>query len=156
MAADIQEMYHQVQIIEQDKASQSFLWRDLNENREPDVYEMQVAIFGAKSSPASANFVLRKTITDHAEEVGLKPETADMLHNNFFMDDFLRSEKTAVEAKSTRKKVTELLTKGGFRLVKWTNNSREVLESIPKEEQAHPELDFNGAQLPDEGVLGVV
>ena len=156
MAADIQEMYHQVQIIEQDKASQSFLWRDLNENREPDVYEMQVAIFGAKSSPASANFVLRKTITDHAEEVGLKPETAGMLHNNFFMDDFLRSEKTAEEAKTTRKKVTELLTKGGFRLVKWTSNSREVLESIPKEEQAHPELDFNGAQLPDEGVLGVV
>ena len=131
MVADIQEMYHQLHIIRQDKAVQSFLWRDLNEAKEPDVYEMQVAIFGAKSSPASANYALRRTIADHAEEVGLRPETAEALPDNFYMDDFLRA---AEEAKEMRTKVTELLAKGGFRLVKWTSNAREVLESIPQEE----------------------
>ena len=156
LVADIQEMYHQLKIREQDKAAQSFLWRDLNETREPDVYEMQVAIFGARSSPASANFVLQKTITDHADEVDLQPETTETLHNSFYMDDFLRSERTVTDAKVVRKGVTELLAKGGFRLVKWTSNSREVLESIPREEQAHPELDFYGSQLPAEGALGVV
>ena len=156
MVADIQEMYHQLHIIRQDKAAQSFLWRDLNEAKEPDVYEMQVAIFGAKSSPASANYVLRRTIADHAEEVGLRPETAEALPDNFYMDDFLRAEKTAEEAKEMRTKVTELLAKGGFRLVKWTSNAREVLESIPQEEQAHPELDLYSTHLPAEGALGVV
>ena len=156
MVADIQEMYHQLHIIRQDKAAQSFLWRDLNEAKEPDVYEMQVAIFGAKSSPALANYVLRRTIADHAEEVGLRPETAEALPDNFYMDDFLGAEKTAEEAKEMRTKVTELLAKGGFRLVKWTSNAREVLESIPQEEQAHPELDLYSTHLPAEGALGVV
>ena len=156
LVADIQEMYHQLQIIEQDRAAQSFLWRDLDDTKEPDVYEMQVAIFGAKSSPASANFVLQRTITDHAEEVGMQPAKVKTLHDSFYMDDFLRSERTASEAKTVRKGVTELLAKGGFRLVKWTSNSREVLESIPREEQAHPDLDFYGAHLPAEGALGVI
>lgn len=156
LVADIQEMYHQVQIIKQDRPAQSFLWRDLNEAQKPDIYEMQVAIFGAKSSPASANYVLRRTITDHAADVELKTETARMLHDSFYMDDFLHSEHTVSEAKTVRKGVTDLLAKGGFRLVKWTSNSREVLSSIPPEEQAHPEIDFYGAHLPAEGALGVV
>ena len=156
LVADIQEMYHQVRIIRQDRPAQSFLWRDLDATREPEVYEMQVAIFGAKSSPASANFVLRRTIADHAEDVGLKTETASTLHNNFYMDDFLRSERTPEEAITVRKQTTELLSRGGFRLVKWISNSRDVLEGIPREEQAHPELDFYGAHLPAEGALGVV
>ena len=55
-----------------------------------------------------------------------------------------------------RKKTTELLAKGEFRLVQVTSNSREVLESIPREEQVHSELDSYGAHLPAEGALGVV
>ena len=39
-------MYHQVEIIKQDRAAQSFLWRAMYDGQEPNAYEMQVAIFG--------------------------------------------------------------------------------------------------------------
>ena len=92
-----------MQIIKQDRAAQSFLWRDLNDSQKPDVYEMQVAIFGAKSSPASANFVLQRTIADHATEVELETEVTEALHNSFYMNYFLHSEETVPEATKVRK-----------------------------------------------------
>ena len=61
IAADIEEMYHQVKVPTRDQGALRFLWRDLDTRREPDVYQMTVTIFGAKCSPASANYVLRRT-----------------------------------------------------------------------------------------------
>ena len=156
MVADIQEMYHQVRVIERDRPALSFLWRDLDETKEPEIYEMQVTIFGAKSSPASANFVLQKTVEDHGEEFELERKTVDSVKNSFYMDDFLRSEKDATKAMKMRKDVTDILSRGGFRLTKWVSNSRDVLESIPREEHAHPDLNIHEAELPAEGALGVV
>ena len=149
-------MYHQVRVIERDRPALSFLWRDLDEERDPDIYEMQVTIFGAKSSPASANFVLQKTVMDNGEDLGMPIETVNSLKNSFYMDDFLRSETDGNQAARMQRDVTEVLSKGGFRLTKWVSNSRDVMESIPREEHAHPELDLREAELPAQGALGVV
>ena len=54
LTADIECMYHQVRIIQQDQAALRYLWRDLDVTKKPEIYTMEVAIFGAKSSPASA------------------------------------------------------------------------------------------------------
>jgi len=51
LAADIEAMFHQVQIIEEDQPALRFLWRNLELGRPPDVYQMLVMIFGAASSP---------------------------------------------------------------------------------------------------------
>ena len=99
---------------------------------------MQVTIFGAKSSPASANYVLQRTVADHGEDCGLTKKDVNTVKNSFYMDDFLRSEDHKDGALKTTKQVTETLSRGGFRLVKWVNNSRRVLESIPREKRAHP------------------
>ncbi|XP_043212326.1 uncharacterized protein LOC122376502, partial [Amphibalanus amphitrite] len=156
MAADIQEMYHQVRVIEKDRPALSFLWRDLDQTREPDIYEMQVTIFGAKSSPASANYVLQRTVADHGEDCGLPKKAVETVKNSFYMDDFLRSEEHEDDALKTTKQVTETLSRGGFHLSKWVSNSRRVLESIPREKRAQPELDLTEAELPTQGALGVV
>ncbi|XP_043226749.1 uncharacterized protein LOC122383931 [Amphibalanus amphitrite] len=156
MVADIQEMYHQVRVIEKDRPALSFLWRDLDQTREPDIYEMQVTIFGAKSSPASANYVLQRTVAVHGEDCGLPKKAVETVKNSFYMDDFLRSEEHEDDALKTTKQVTETLSRGGFHLSKWVSNSRRVLESIPREERAQPELDLTEAELPTQGALGVV
>ncbi|XP_043197553.1 uncharacterized protein LOC122368025 [Amphibalanus amphitrite] len=156
MVADIQEMYHQVRVIEKDRPALSFLWRDLDQTREPDIYEMQVTIFGAKSSPASANYVLQRTVADHGEDCGLPKKAVETVKNSFYMDDFLRSEEHEDDALKTTKQVTETLSRGGFHLSKWVSNSRRVLESIPREKRAQPELDLTEAELPTQGALGVV
>ena len=56
MIADFETRFFQVRVIEKDQPSLRFLWRGPNRDRPPDVYLMQAMIFGAKSSPTSANF----------------------------------------------------------------------------------------------------
>ena len=117
---------------------------------------MQVTIFGAKSSPASANYVLQRTVADHGEDCGLTKKDVNTVKSSFYMDDFLRSEEHEYEALKTTKQVTETLSRGGFQLDKWVSNSHGVLESIPREKRAHPELDLVEAELPTQGALGVL
>ena len=119
IAADIEEMYHQIKVQAKDQQSLRFLWRELDTRRKPDVYQMTVTIFGAKCSPASANYVLRRAAKEHCEN---NPEcfaAVDAIHNNFYMDDVLYSCVNTHEAVVMQKEVTKLLAMGGFRLTKW-------------------------------------
>ena len=149
LVGDIEQMYHQVRVISEDQAALSFLWRDMQRDRVPDTYNMQVTIFGAKCSPASANFALRKTASDHEEESDVSKRAADAVRRNFYMDDFLKTEKSVEDAKAVRKEVTALVAKGGFRLTKWRSNSDEVLMDIPEKERA-----YEGTLRKTENVLG--
>lgn len=47
-------MFFRVKVHEQDRAAQRFLWREMERNREPDVYELQVVFFGSTSGPCLA------------------------------------------------------------------------------------------------------
>ena len=50
-----------------------------------------------------------------------------------------------------------MLARGGFRLTKWSSNSRKFLSSIPEEEKAKgfQDLDFDEDNLPMERALGI-
>ena len=49
---------------EEDQPALRFLWRDLETDRSLDTFQMDRVIFGACSSSASANFVLKKAADD--------------------------------------------------------------------------------------------
>ena len=68
------------------KISLSFLWRDLDKSKPPDMYQMHVVIFGAKCSPTLANFVLRKTAEDHKGTTGELLAAARAVTRHFYMD----------------------------------------------------------------------
>ena len=84
-------MFHQYLIMEQDQPALRFLWCNLQTNRDPDVYQMLVMIFGAASSPCTANYVLRKTADDNCEDLLFSPEMIEVVKRNFYMDDLLKS-----------------------------------------------------------------
>ena len=136
--ADIKQMYHQVRIREEDQPASSFLWRDMERHRKPDVYQMQVVIFGAKSSPATANYVLRRALLDYGagqnDNLSRSPE---QMARCFYMDDCLFSSMTEGAANQLHAEVMEGLKKGGFHLTKWRSNSPTVIQHLPEEEKAN-------------------
>ena len=153
LSADIEAMFSQVAVPEDDQAVLRFLWRNKKEPR-PSVYQFTRHIFGARSSPTSANYVLRQTGKDNAD---VYPEAAETIESNFYMDDLLKSTDSEEKAVKLQQKLTTVLKSGGFNLTKWCSNSRKVLAHIPLEHLAPSlkGLDLENG-LPMERVLGVV
>ena len=136
LTADIECMYHQVKIVQQDQPSLRFIWRDLEATKKMESYSMQVAIFGAKCSPASASFVLQRTAKDCSRSTPAGQAAREAAMTNFYMDDFVHASRTEEEAVEMRREMTELLRKGGFRLTKWMSSSQKVMEQIEAKERA--------------------
>lgn len=82
--ADIQAMFHQVQVPDKHVDFLKFLWwpQD-NTDQEPAEYRMRVHLFGAVSSPSCANYALRRTAEDNASE--FPPEVISTVNHNFYV-----------------------------------------------------------------------
>lgn len=97
--ADIEAMFHQVQVPDDQRDFLRFLWwPDGNLELPMQEYRMTVHLFGAASSPSCCNFALKETAKDMAHESG--PLAAETIRRNFYVDDCLRSvedEQTAIE-----------------------------------------------------------
>ncbi|XP_068676335.1 uncharacterized protein [Montipora foliosa] len=152
-SADIESMFYQTYVTPRDTDSLRFLWWPGSVDNPPDDYKMLVHIFGAKSSPCCANKALNLTAQDNEETYS--PEVIKAVHRNFYVDDVLKSVPTPEQAIHLASDLVKLLKEGGFGLTKFASNSREVLQSIPSELRASPNLDLDLGQLPTERALGV-
>lgn len=132
---DIQAMFHQVKVDVKHRNYLRFLWWDNPELKgDPIEFRMTVHLFGATSSPGCANFALKTTADQYEETCG--SEAADFVRKNFYVDDGLTSVQSVEQAKELIKNTKSLCQKGGFRLHKFTSNSKEVLSSVPQEDRA--------------------
>lgn len=156
VTADVEAMYHQVRVPEEDTDLLRFLWwpegditKDLKE------YKMVVHPFGATSSPSCATFALRQTAEDNQSKSS--PETVNTVLKNFYVDDCLKAVATEREAIALVKDLTALCATGGFHLTKWASNSRMLLASIPETHRAkeYKDLDLDHDALPIERTLGI-
>ncbi|XP_044751740.1 uncharacterized protein LOC123311734 [Coccinella septempunctata] len=131
VTADIQEMFHRVFIRPEDRNAQLFLWKGRGTyERNPDVYEMVAMIFGAVSSPTSAQFVMRKNAAEFKQSY---PKAFKAITERHYVDDYLDSFDTIEEAKEVTSDVIEVQRRGGFTIRNWASNSKEVLRNIPEE-----------------------
>ena len=145
----ISKMYHTVLIPEQDQQVHRYLWRNMETNREPDVYVKTVLKFGDKPAPAMAQIALRKT-ADKAKSS--YPEAAQVLKNNTYMDDICDSVHSVQQAKRLTNKLDEVLLKGGFQVKGWLSNQSLENEIVGQEK---PEMKLlRGAT--QEKILGTV
>ena len=134
ITGDIEAMYHQVHVPLADSDSLRFLWTsDVNSNDEPDTLHMLVHVFGAKDSPACANFALKTTARDNQQN--FDPQTYESVIKSFYMDDLLKSVKTETEAIKLALELVEMLKRGGFRLHKFLSNSKSVMDALPSSER---------------------
>ena len=154
--ADVQSMFHQVRVPEEDRDLLRFLWWPKGDfTKKLKEYRMTVHLFGAVSSPSCANFAMRRNAEDHKHE--FSPDVANTILTNFYVDDCLKSLSSSSTAIKHVADLRKLMLIGGFNLTKWASNDRQVLESIPPEERAKDvkELNLECDMLPTERALGV-
>ncbi|XP_046558679.1 uncharacterized protein LOC124267735 [Haliotis rubra] len=123
IAADMEAMYHQVP--EHDSHSLQFLWKvNRCEPGPPDIYKMGVHIFGATDSTACANYAVKRTALDNADQ--FSPVVIHTVLHHFYVNELLKSVKLPSPATELSRDMTTLMEKGGFHLHKWISNSSEV------------------------------
>ena len=71
IACDIKEMYLQIEVKEQDRSHFRLLWRDLDPNQEPDVFEFNRVVFGKNSAPMESQFVAQENARRNQDRYSL-------------------------------------------------------------------------------------
>ncbi|XP_055908683.1 uncharacterized protein LOC129943342 [Eupeodes corollae] len=128
--ADIEKMYRQILIAEQDKNYQLILWRKNSEDL-IKVYRLNTVTFGTAAAPFLAIRTLQKLAEDNSEN----QLVANMIREEMYVDDLISGGNTIEEAKEKIQQIRSTLETAGFYLRKWTSNSDELLSSIPTGER---------------------
>ena len=154
--ADIAKMFYQVRVPENDRRFlQFYWWSDGDTSRKPEVYHMNVHLFGASSSPSVATYALRRTALDRQDQY---PETIiNGMCNNFYVDDHLKASNSEKELLNDALMTRRLCAEGGFWLEKFESRSTLLMDNIPRE-AINPDF-LQSANVPDspcQRVLGVI
>lgn len=123
---DIEEMFHQIKMIEKDRHCQRFIYREDN-TKQPDVYTMDVLTFGAKCSPSSAQFVKNENAKKFIET---HPRAVSAIIDNHYVDDMMDSEYSEAEMVQLLRDVKMIHAKAGFNIRNFISNSTNVLKAI--------------------------
>ena len=134
IVADIESMFHQVKVSEDDRDALRFLWWPGGDmSQKPASYRMNVHLFGATSSPSCASYSLRRTAADNAAM--FSNDVVTSVERNFYVDDLLKSVSNVEVGIQISTELRDILSRGGFRLTKWQSNSADVMASIPESEK---------------------
>lgn len=126
VAADIKEMFLRIKIKPEDQESQRFLWRS-KPCDEVKTYRMTSMLFGAKCSPASAQYVRNAVASEY---INTHPVAAAAIKDKFYMDDYLNAVDSREEAARTAQQVQQILAAGGFQLTNWASNVPSVIKEV--------------------------
>ena len=116
ITGDISKMYHSVHISLLDQHTHRFLWRNMDNTRDPDMYMMQKVSFGDKPAVNIAAVALRKTAEEGKE---MYPRAAELVLHNTYVDDMLDSLPMVNEAVKLANETDKLIEPGAFKIKKW-------------------------------------
>jgi len=124
--ADIEKMYRQIFIHEEDRQFQKILWRD-NVGEEIRTYELNTVTYGVTSAP----FLATRTLVQvaHNEEQAY-PDAAEIVRRDMYVDDLLTGANTVEQALKLKSNITSLLNRAGFKLRKWSSNHPQLRDDV--------------------------
>ncbi|XP_055701775.1 uncharacterized protein LOC129801041 [Phlebotomus papatasi] len=130
LKADIQKMYRQIIIHEEDQNMQRILWRE-NPQQPLQTYLLSTVTYGTASAPFLATRCLQQLVTDEGQHF---PCAAPVVERDFYVDDLLTGTSDVESAQLLRQELISMLQRGGFSLKKWSSNSSEIMSRIPQED----------------------
>ena len=116
LVGDVSQMYHQLTLTLKDRPLHRFIWMNLDQNKEPEVYECLRYVFGRCYCPFCAQYVWQKHADDHKAEY---PLVAEVVNNSWYMDDLMPSVETVEAAREMRQLAGD---KAGFHIRRWISH----------------------------------
>ncbi|XP_036340648.1 uncharacterized protein LOC118750014 [Rhagoletis pomonella] len=150
ICGDIAEMFHQINVTNNDMHVQRFLWLDNEDDiSQPSVYVMRALTFGISCAPCIAHYVRDKNANTFVQQF---PEAVDAITRYHYVDDFIYSGDSEQAVIQLAKTVKHIHAAAGFHIRNWASNSAVVLK--------HMEGSCNRTQEPlqlnsNEKILGV-
>ena len=113
---DLKKMFNSVHLKSLEQHCHRFLWRDMDAERQPDVYVMERVNMGDSPAPAISTEAVYKTANLFQEE---SPETAEMLKRTSYVDDLIDSPPNKPKAMKLAHDAENMPAKGGFTVKCW-------------------------------------
>jgi hypothetical protein len=132
-------MYCQIVGHPRDRDLQRILWRYSSEKPIQE-YRLTTVTYRTSSVPFVATHCLKKLADDEQQY----PRAAQVLSNDFYVDDLLSGTSTIKDAINVQKERSSLLQTAGLTLRKWASNHSTFLDTIPKElQETQPTLSLD-------------
>ena len=129
---DIKSMFLSVQVHERDRDSLRFLWFNQGDyNQQIKTYRWVKWCFGINAAPYAASRALRQTALDNA--VQAPAEVVNILFQNIYVDDVIKSCQDLKKGSEMAKGVMDLCASGNFVVTKFQANDDRLLTGIPPE-----------------------
>ncbi|XP_062541223.1 uncharacterized protein LOC134209258 [Armigeres subalbatus] len=152
LVGDVEKMYRQVRVHQDDTSLQRILWR-FSADEPICEYELLTVTYGLTPSSFLSIRALHQLAADEGAEF---PVASAALIHVFYVDDYIGGASSVGNATQLREDLTKLMSKGGFVLRKWCSNCPEVLKDVPAD-QLGTHLSITFDLNPDEEVktLGI-
>lgn len=128
-SSDIEKMYRQIKIHEEDWNFQRILWIN-NDNIVS--YQLTTVTYGLACAPFLALRTFNQLIEDEGENF---PLAIPPLTKGRYVDDIFGGADSIPQAQNIVEQLNSLCMAGGFPLQKWISNHSAILESIPLNQQ---------------------
>ncbi|XP_018407518.1 PREDICTED: uncharacterized protein LOC108783447 [Cyphomyrmex costatus] len=131
LTADIAQMFRQIKMVEEDRAFQCILWRS-DEEQPVKVYTLYTVTYGTACAPFLAMRCLRELANQWSPD---NPKAAEILKDDFYMDDLISGTKTEQEAIALQRELSMILHSAQFHLRKWRSHDPTILESLTESKE---------------------
>lgn len=122
ISADIEKMYLQVVLHQDDRYFQRILWR---KNDKIQTLQFNTLTFGVSSSPILA--ILYKLADDERHAFS---KAAEILKKHLYVDDLLSGTDSINEARVIRDELIALLSRSGFTIRQWASNDERIINDL--------------------------
>ncbi|XP_076301775.1 uncharacterized protein LOC143219850 [Lasioglossum baleicum] len=131
LTADIEKMFRQVKVHEEDSYYQKILWRQSVEHP-LKTYKLNTVTYGTACAPFLAIRCLKQLAEDDAKGFPLAARAFDQ---DFYVDDLLTGASDFNSALKLRNELIELAKLGGFNLRQWVSNDKNLVNDLDNNQE---------------------
>lgn len=124
LTTDIEKMYRQINVKDEDKIYQKILWRE-NSTEKVKTFVLNTVTYGTASARFLATHTLKSLAIDEGERF---PLATRALTQDVYVDNFLTGADTLEEAAALRDQLIEISKLAGLNLRQWSSNEKSLIE----------------------------